>query len=525
MNLHGKNIIGTNRSNDSKSSFSAFNPANQQELEGRFFNASMKDIDQAMELATDAAEDAKMTSSVAKSELLKRIAEELETRSNEIIERCTLETGLPLARLQGEMGRTTNQLRLFAGHVSKGYWTEATIDHNDPSRSPVPKPDLRRMLFPLGPVVVFGASNFPLAFSVAGGDTASALAAGNPVVVKAHPSHPGTSEMVAEAIAAAVKICNFHPGTFSMLHDSAYMVGQELVKHRSTRAVGFTGSHAVGRHLYNLAATRKVPIPFFAEMGSVNPVVILPDAMELESKKWSTSYVNSLNLGAGQFCTNPGLLFLIENEASSEFLNNLAEEISEASPQVMLNKGIADNFHKKSQDVQKTIEVLAKSKKSGGINTSKAIICTTDLASFRENPSLAEEVFGPFAIVINCKTKLELEEGLQALTGQLTGSILASSKDIEEFRTTVSIVQKKVGRIIFNGLPTGVEVNDSMQHGGPYPATTDSRFTSVGTSAIKRFARPVSFQDCPHHLLPDELKDENPLKIPRVVDGKLFLAE
>ena len=520
--IHGKSLIGENYASNQNRPFKAFNPASGMALEPEFWSATDEEVNLALEIAMNAQQYNEQFQSVKVIELLEKIAIELEKNSNSIIERAMLETGLPEGRLRGEMGRTTSQIRMFAREVKKGNWLEVSINHAEPDRQPAPKPDLRRMLVPIGPVIVFGASNFPLAFSVAGGDTASALAAGNPVIVKAHPAHPGTSELVGECIKRAVSSAGLHPGTFSLLHDAGFQVGQQLVSHPAAKAVGFTGSFAGGKALFDLAMSRPEPIPFFGEMGSVNPVILLEEVQAINPEHWAASYTASLNLGAGQFCTNPGLLFVFKNKATDNFLQILEQKIIGAAPQVMLTSGIAEHYHRQSQAVLTKIKPFA-----SGISETKLhshlMVGTTNAATFIEHPDLSEEVFGPFAIVVECNNIEELLAAVGSLKGQLTASLIGTENDLLRNPELISLVKNKVGRLIYNGLPTGVEVNESMQHGGPFPASTDSRFTSVGTAAIKRFARPLALQDCPDSLLPEELRDDNPRLVPQLVDGKFVM--
>jgi len=428
---------------------------------------------------------------------------------------------LPEGRAKGERGRTIGQLRNFASLVHKGSWVEASIDSADPERTPAPKPDLRKMLIPLGPIVVFGASNFPLAYSTAGGDTAAALAAGCPVIVKSHPMHAGTGELVASAIIKAAEKTGMPNGIFSNLNSSGIQVGVDLVQHSKIKAVGFTGSIKAGRALFDLAAKRDEPIPVFAEMGSVNPVIILPEALQKKGKELAKTYAGSITLGTGQFCTNPGLILGVKSEELSAFIQDLGKEILQIHPSVMLHPNIIGAYEANKAEAisQPNLEVVTEYNGEVQPNFAKQMITTVEGKAFLKNTRLHQEVFGPFSMVIQCENIHQLEEIISSLEGQLTGTIIAETNEIEIHSKIIATLQNRVGRIIYNGVPTGVEVSPSMVHGGPYPSSTDSRFTAVGIHSIKRWVRPFSFQDWPNHLLPDELKNENPLQILRTVNG------
>jgi NADP-dependent aldehyde dehydrogenase len=425
-------------------------------------------------------------------------------------------------RALGERGRTVYQLRTFANLVYEGSWVEATIDTADPIRQPIPKADIRKMLVPLGPVVVFGASNFPLAYSTAGGDTAAALAAGCPVIVKSHPMHTGTGELVASAIIKAAEKTGMPNGVFSNLNSSGIEVGISLVTHPQVKAVGFTGSIGGGRALHDIAAQRPEPIPVFAEMGSINPVVILPEAAKKKGNEWANIYAKSITLGSGQFCTNPGLLLGIQGKDFSNFIQVLSEEIVKIEPTCMLHPAIIGAFESKKEimQAQRGLQTVVSYDKKVSSNYGRQAIVTVKGADFIANTTLHQEVFGPFSMIVQCKNESQLEEIIIRLEGQLTGTVLAEDEELEKYEKIVNALQNRVGRIIFNGVPTGVEVCTSMVHGGPYPASTDSRFTAVGINSIKRWVRPISFQSWPDAFLPDALKNENPLGISRYVDGK-----
>ena len=521
MTLHGHHLIAGDRSSEGPNPIRATDPTTGETLDPAFHEATAGEIDRALRAAEDAFHADRQRPAADRAALLERIADEIEALGDVLVERVMRETALPEGRVRGERGRTTNQLRLFAETVRDGSWVEARIDRAVPDREPAPKPDLRRMLIPLGPVVVFGASNFPLAFSVAGGDTASALAAGCPVVVKAHPAHPGTSELVGQAIAAAVEATGFHPGTFSLLHAAAPERSRAFVTHELTRAVGFTGSLAAGRALFDAAAARPDPIPVYAEMGSTNPVFLLPGALAERAESIAEGYVQSVTLGAGQFCTNPGLIVGERGAALDRFAEAVAQRVAEAPPCTMLHAGIRDGYDagvarwREANNVQP----VAVSDQGSTATAARAAVFTTDAATFAANPALHEEVFGPASLVVQCDSPDELERIARHLDGHLTATIHGTEADLETYAGLVRTLEHKVGRLLFNGFPTGVEVCPSMHHGGPYPATTDVRSTSVGTAAIFRFARPICYQNFPHAALPPELRDGNPRGLWRLVDG------
>ncbi|WP_423998519.1 aldehyde dehydrogenase (NADP(+)) [Maribacter sp. IgM3_T14_3] len=519
--ISGTNAIGSKSSKQGTNTFKTFNPKENKETEWTFYEASSSEIDEAVALATDAFKVYKDFSGAKKAEFLEAIAEEIEDLGDELIETYCKESGLPDGRARGERGRTMGQLRAFANLLKEGSWVEAVIEKAQPNREPMPKSDIRKMLFPLGPVVVFGASNFPLAFSTAGGDTASALAAGCPVIVKSHPMHAATGELVSSAIIKAAEKTGMPNGVFSNLNSSGIEVGQQLVKHPKVKAVGFTGSINGGTALYKLANERDEPIPVFAEMGSINPVVLLPSALENDGDAWATKYASSITMGAGQFCTNPGLVLGLKGTNLDSFINTLSEEILKLEPTCMLHPNIYAKYNegKKELSAQKGITVTADYKKATNPNTAQPSILKVSGADFLANTNLHKEVFGPFSVVVECENPDEMENILNHLEGQLTGTVLGSEEDLAAHAGIIDALQSRVGRILFNGVPTGVEVNSSMVHGGPFPASTDARFTSVGTSAIKRWVRPVSFQDWPNRLLPLALQNENPLKITRHVEG------
>jgi NADP-dependent aldehyde dehydrogenase len=520
--ITGANQVGNKSSKKGTVTFSSFDPKQNTVNPWVFYEATEDEIEEAVALAHEAFNGYKKTSGKQRAIFLRAIAEEIEALGEPLITTYCRESGLPEGRAKGERGRTMGQLRLFADLLEEGSWVEAVIEHADEKREPLPKPDIRKMLFPIGPVAVFGASNFPLAFSTAGGDTASALAAGCPVIVKSHPMHPGTGELVASAIIRAAERTKMPNGVFSNLNSSGIEVGQQLVKHPKIKAVGFTGSMAGGTALYRLAAERKEPIPVFAEMGSINPVVLLPSALQTDLDAWASKYAASITLGAGQFCTNPGLLLALKSTTLDAFITKLSKEIVQLEPSSMLHPNIYENYTagKSELSSQGGVTVAAAYDKETNVNAGRPAVITVNGANFLKNPKLHKEVFGPFSVVVRCEDAQQMETIIRKIEGQLTGTVLGNETELTKYAGVVDALQSRVGRILFNGVPTGVEVNSSMVHGGPFPASTDARFTSVGTSAIKRWVRPVSFQDWPNAGLPDALKDENPLGITRMVDGK-----
>lgn len=524
LRLHGKNQVGATRSAQGDKTFRAFNPKASEWLEPAFYQASLQEIDAALALAVEASAALRQLPRETIAAFLETIAEELIALGDSLIERAAIETGLGQQRLASERSRTANQIRLFAALVKEGSWVDARIDRALPDRKPSPRPDLRRMLVPIGPVAVFGASNFPLAFSVAGGDTISALAARNPVVVKAHPAHPGTSELVAGAIAQAVRRSGLPNGTFSMLHGIDPDVSLALVRHPATRAVAFTGSLRAGRAIFDAAAQRPDPISVFAEMGSINPVFVLPGALEDNTDRIAEGLAASINLGVGQFCTCPGLVAGKKGVAFREFAAKLGALFDRAAPATMLHPGILEGY---TRGVERARNISGVSARASALvneqvqTAGRPVLLETDAATWLANPVLSEEIFGPASILVHSESAEELLKIARALPGSLTASVFGSSRDLDDHRELISILETKAGRLIFNGYPTGVEVTHAMHHGGPYPATTDPKFTSVGTAAILRFARPVCYQNFPGSSLPPELQDENTLGIWRMIDGRL----
>lgn len=520
--ITGKNYIGNALSAKGKTLYKTFNPQLNIENDAVFFEATAEEINDAVNLATEAFKSYRSLSGEKKATFLNAIADEILGLGETLIQTYCKESGLPEGRAHGERGRTIGQLRSFAALLLEGSWLEATIDTAQPNREPQPKPDIRKLLIPLGPVVVFGASNFPLAFSTAGGDTAAALAAGCPVIVKSHPMHSGTGELVASAIVKAAQKTGMPNGVFSNLNSRGVAVGTQLVKHPGVTAVGFTGSIKGGRALYDLAAQREEPIPVFAEMGSVNPVLILPEALKNRGDQLATAYAGSITLGSGQFCTNPGLLLGIKSEAFTNFIAKLSDAVEKIEPTCMLHPNIVDAYESKKQNalVQSGIAVRAEYTAQVQANYAKQTITTVEGSAFLENSTLHQEIFGPYAIVVQCADAKQLECIISNLEGQLTATVISDHDEVSKYSEIISTLQNRVGRLIFNGVPTGVEVCAAMNHGGPYPASTDSRFTAIGTHSIKRWVRPFSYQDWPNNLLPEALKDGNPLNILRLVDNK-----
>jgi NADP-dependent aldehyde dehydrogenase len=524
MELHGRNLIGGAEAAETGRFFRAFAPQEGNELEPAFDEATSETIDRALASAEAAFVAFRAASPTARAGFLDRIAEEILALGDELIDRARRETALAVDRLTGERMRTVNQLRLFAEVVREGSWVEARLDRAQPARQPAPRPDLRRMLIPIGPVAVFAASNFPFAFSVAGGDTASALAAGCPVVVKAHPAHPGTSEMVARAIARAASETGMPAGVFGLLHGRSHDVGLNLVRDPRMRAVGFTGSLSGGRALFDAAAAREAPIPVYAEMGSVNPVFVLPGAAASRADALAEGLKGSVTLGVGQFCTNPGLIVGLGDEHLRALTDRLSGLMAAAPPGMMLYPGLRDAYVAGLAAlgaIEGVRVVNSASAPDAAKNEAVATLFATDARTFLRDERLGEELFGPSTVVVECAAMAELEAVARRLGGHLTATIHGTAEELAEYAWLVALLEDRVGRLIFNGYPTGVEVSPAMHHGGPYPATTDARATSVGTAAIQRFARPVCYQNFPSAALPVELQDANRRGIWRLVDGEL----
>lgn len=506
-----------------ESTFFAINPATNEKLTGEYTNLSESQINSVVEKAQIAFDIYRKKDKESIAQFLECIAQEILNLGDALIERCHLETALPIARLQGERGRTIGQLNLFAAVVREGSWVDARIDTALPERLPLPKSDIRHLLLPIGPVAVFGASNFPLAFSVAGGDTVSALASGCPVIVKGHKAHPGTSEMIAHAIAVAIKKCEMPEAVFSLIHGSTNQVGEILVKHPLIKAVGFTGSHKGGKALFDIANARPEPIPVFAEMGSTNPVFILPEAINERAIEIADGLAGSITQGVGQFCTNPGLCFVAKSSNTNQFYTQLIAKISEVPAGVMLTSDIKKSYEngvKKTNSID-NVDQISTGLVSDNSNTVNSSIFRTSIENYFHNETLAEENFGPSSVLVDAETKDQILSAAKNLKGHLTATVIGTEKDLQSYKELFDILALKVGRVLINGYPTGVEVCHSMVHGGPYPATTAPQSTSVGTNAIKRFVRPVCFQDFPDTLLPLAIRSDNPLKIWRLVNGVL----
>ncbi len=524
LELHGKHLIGRDTSAESSLTFQACNPATGETLPTVFREASETEIDRALSLASGAFVAFRQTSVEDRARFLEACADEVEALGGQLIETTMAETGHPEPRCLGERGRATGQARMFASLIREGSWVDARIDLPQPDRQPLPKPDVRSLMAPVGPVVVFGASNFPLAISVFGADTVSAFAAGCPVVVKAHPAHPATCELVARAILAAAEKTGMPEGVFSMVHGRTNAVGVGLVQHPRTAAAAFTGSLRGGRALYDAANARPAPIPFYAEMGSVNPVFILPGALRERAADIAAGYIQSLTLGVGQFCTNPGLVFGLESDEMGAFVSGAIEGARKAAPATMLHAGIHHAYVEGVTTMRQRsgLTLAAESTAPADPARSEAAcyVFETDADGLRANPELYEEVFGPVSTVVRCPSPADLEEFAAQLEGSLTATIHGTEADLAEHRGLIDLLEERVGRLIFNGYPTGIEVCHAMHHGGPYPASAHSYFTSIGTRCIYRFVRPLCYQGWPQSQLPAELRDDNPRGILRLVDGE-----
>lgn len=482
---------------------------------------SKEAIDLQIQKAAEAFQFLKKTTVKERAVFMNAVADKIEALGEELLAVAHEETSLPLARLSGEKIRTVGQWRSYAKAVSTGIYTEARIDLAQPDTL---KSDLRKYNTGIGPVVVFGASNFPLAFSTAGGDTASAIGAGCPVIVKAHPAHPKTSKIMADTIAAAVEESGWPEGVFSHITGTSHETGTYLVTHKDIKGVAFTGSFQGGKALFDQANQREEPIPVFAEMGSINPVFAFQHALESRAEALAREYAVSLTLGVGQFCTNPGVFVALKSESLNRFITTLKNEIHSVKPVSMLHYGIFENFEKRKELTVNYPGVyrIAEADTEAAEWQGRAMVAETTGRNFIENSILSEEVFGPFGMIVQCETAEEMVQIAKSLKGQLTVTVAALHEDIYENMDLISQLKDKCGRFLFNGMPTGVEVVHAMQHGGPFPSTTDVRFTSVGPDAVKRFVRPVSFQNWPDEFLPDELKNSNPLQISRIVNGELI---
>jgi len=523
--MHGHQIIGDRLSAELSEVFQGIDPRNGAGLPGDFHEASHAEIARAVETAAAAFDAFRATSPETRALFLEAIAEETLAAGDDLLTRASAETGHPLDRCASERFRSVNQARLFAAMLREGSWVDARIDLSDPHRQPLPKPDLRSLLLPVGPVAVFGASNFPIAISVLGADTISAFAAGCPVVIKAHPAHPGTCEIAAGIVQKAIARSGLDPGIFSMVHGRSARVGSELVRHPALAAAAFTGSLRGGRALFDAANSRPAPIPFYAEMGSVNPIFILPGALARDAAGMARGFVASLTTGVGQFCTNPGLVFgLRQSPGWDVFLQTSSQRVREYDPQTMLHAGIHFSYEEGIRSLQgmSGLRELSRSGREPAPAKCEAAsyLFETTAEGFRRNPSLYEEIFGPVSTMVGCQGAEEMEAFAAELEGSLTASIHGTEEDLAAHARLVAILEKKAGRLIFNGYPVGLEICHSIHHGGPYPATCHSYFTSIGTRCILRFVRPVCYQNWPDAALPDALKNGNPLGIQRLVNGE-----
>lgn len=525
MQLHGRHFIGSGLSALGRETFRGVNPATRAELEPAYHEATAEEIDRAVRLAAEAFDDFRSRPARQRAALLDAIATEVEQLGDALIERADAETALGLPRLTGERARTASQLRMFARMVEEGSWVQARIDRAMPDRKPLPRPDLRRMLVPVGPVVSFAASNFPLAISVAGNDTASGLAAGCPIIVKAHPAHPGTTEMVAGAVVKAVRDAGMPAGIFSVLHGRGHDVGLKLVQHPLVKAVGFTGSLRAGRALFNAASARPEPIPVFAEMGSINPVFVLPGALEQRGPQIAEGLKNSVTLGVGQFCTCPGLVVALEGDSTRRFVEQLVHDLSTVPTGTMLYEGLSTSYERGATRRKETPGVRTMLRSGIGLKRPHArvrpAVFAADASTFLAERGLHEELFGPSTLLVTGRSKAELLDVARSLEGHLTATVHGTPEDLEAYRDLLAVLETKVGRLIFNGFPTGIEPCNAVHHGGPYPATTDARTTSIGTTAVERFVRPICYQDLPQSALPPELLDGNPRGIWRMIDGQM----
>lgn len=522
MTLQGTLLIGQHVTTGSQADIYAINPATGEKFPPNYPGASRAEVEQACQLAASAFAQYRETSLEERALFLETIASEIEAIGETLIERGMAETGLPQVRLEGERGRTCGQLRLFASVVRAGEWLGLRHDPALPDRQPLPRADLRQRHIPLGPVAVFGASNFPLAFSVAGGDTASALAAGCPVVVKGHSAHPGTSELVGRAIQRAVATCGLPEGVFSLLFGSGKEIGQALVADPRIKAVGFTGSRGGGTALMATAQARPEPIPVYAEMSSINPVFLLPEALKARSQKLAEGFVASLNMGAGQFCTNPGLVIGLKGAELDAFVATAGEAVKVSRAQTMLTPGIHDAYQSGVTALAGNAKVkeIARGQTDDAPHRCQTGLFIASASDLLADDALHSEIFGATSLVIECRDSDEMLRVAEQMEGQLTATLQLDDGDLALAKQLLPVLEHRAGRILANGWPTGVEVCHAMVHGGPYPATSDSRTTSVGSAAIYRFLRPVCYQDLPADLLPYALQDNNPFNVPRLIDGK-----
>ena len=524
MTLTGKHLIGNRESADSTASFSPANPALNTTLEPPYFEATEAEIDSAVSLAVGAFDRFRLLPAEARAGFLDTIVTEVLALGDTLLERASTETGHPLARCASERDRAVIHTRQFAQLIREGSWLDARLDLPDPARQPLPKPDVRSLMQPVGPVVIFGASNFPIAISVLGADTMSAFAAGCPVIVKAHPGHPGTCELAARAILSAAEKTGMPEGVFSLLHGKSNGVGAALVSHPGITAAAFTGSLGGGRALFNLASARPSPIPFYAEMGSVNPVFMLPGALKVRAARIAEGFVAALTAGVGQFCTNPGLVLGLESEDWNDFSEIAREKVTAFKPATMLHAGIHTTYESGIADLltRPSVKLLGHSTAAPDPAKSEAAayLFHTTQEGLLSDPPLFNELFGPVSTLVSCCDPSEMIAVAERLEGSLSATIHGTEEDLANHRDLVTVLQRKAGRLIFNGYPVGIEVCHSMHHGGPYPATTHSHFTSIGTRAVSRFVRPVCYQDWPDAMLPEELQNANPRGMMRMVNGE-----
>ncbi|MDQ0740269.1 aldehyde dehydrogenase (NADP(+)) [Pseudomonas sp. W4I3] len=520
MTLTGNMLIGQQSLCGTREAIRAINPATGTPLEPAYAGGDSQQVAQACALAWAAFDTYRETSLADRATFLETIADNIEALGDALIERAVAETGLPRARIQGERGRTCGQLRSFARTVRLGEWLDVRVDTAQPLRQPLPRADLRQRHIALGPVAVFGASNFPLAFSVAGGDTASAFAAGCPVIVKAHPAHPGTSELVGRAVAQAVQHCGLQDGVFSLLYDAGHEVGIALVTDPRIKAVGFTGSRRGGVALTQAAQARAEPIPVYAEMSSINPVYLFPNALHARGDALAEGFVASLTQGAGQFCTNPGLVIAVQGPALDRFISSASAALQRCPAQTMLTPGIFNAYESGASSLANHARVAAKGLPATGPNQGQPHLFVTSAETFLSNSQVQAEVFGAASLVVQCSDAEQLRQVTEHLEGQLTATLHLDEADLPQAQALLPVLERKAGRLLVNGWPTGVEVCDAMVHGGPFPATSDARSTSVGTAAILRFLRPVCYQDFPDALLPIAVQHDNPLQLRRLLDGR-----
>lgn len=520
MSISGELFIGSER-RATRRTFYAYDPVSARPLAPEFSAAGEAEIDAACALAWSAFDAYRELPAERRAVFLEAIAQHILAQGEALLRRANEETALPLARLEGERTRTVSQLRLFAAELRAGEWLGLRLDPALPQRQPAPRPDLRQRKIPCGPVAVFGASNFPLAFSVAGGDTAAALAAGCPIVVKGHPAHPGTSEWVARAVVAAATETGMPNGVFSLLNGPDTALGVALVTDARIRAVAFTGSRGGGLALMKAAAARPEPIPVYAEMSSVNPVILLPGALAGRAASLAQEFTASLTLGVGQFCTNPGLVLALEGAGLQEFLDAAGGAVNAIAPAVMLTPGIHRSYEQRIDRMvgEEAVSLLARATDSGGPHCARAALFSVSARSLLADSRLAEEAFGPASLVVRCADRGELLDVLEHLEGQLTITLQMDEPDLPMAQALLPALERKAGRLIVNGWPTGVEVCHAMVHGGPFPATSDGRSTSVGTLAIERFLRPVCYQGFPDSLLPESLRDAQIRRWPHRLDG------